>query len=42
MIPVDSTAPPAIQANQHIYDDYFEEDFTRTVDENILQLLDRV
>jgi hypothetical protein len=34
--------PPAIQANQHIYDDYFDEEFTRTIDENILQLLDRV
>ena len=33
---------PAIQANQHIYDELFEEEFTRTVDENILQLLDRV
>jgi 1-acyl-sn-glycerol-3-phosphate acyltransferase len=42
MTPVDSTAPPAVQANQHIYDDYFEEEFVRTVDENILQLLDRV
>jgi len=29
-------------ANQHIYYDYFREEFTRTVDENILQLLDRV
>ncbi|GAC1599638.1 MAG: hypothetical protein NVS3B25_26710 [Hymenobacter sp.] len=37
-----SSLPPALQANQHIYDDYFEEEFTRTVDENILQLLDRV
>ena len=37
-----SVPPPAIQANQGIYDDYFEEEFTRTVDENILQLLDRV
>ena len=34
--------PPAIAANQHIYDDYFREDFTRTVDDNVLQLLDRV
>jgi 1-acyl-sn-glycerol-3-phosphate acyltransferase len=34
--------PSAIQANQHIYDDYFDEEFTRTIDENILQLLDRV
>jgi hypothetical protein len=37
-----SVPPPAVQANQHIYDDYFEEEFTRTVDENILQLLDKV
>jgi 1-acyl-sn-glycerol-3-phosphate acyltransferase len=37
-----SLPPPAIEANQHIYDDYFQEEFTRTVDENILQLLDRV
>ena len=34
--------PPAIVANQHIYDDYFREEFTQTLDENILQLLDRV
>ncbi|QIX60355.1 hypothetical protein HER32_03795 [Hymenobacter sp. BT18] len=34
--------PPAIQANQHIYSDYFDEEFARTLDENILQLLDRV
>ena len=34
--------PPAIAANQGIYDDYFREDFTQTLDENILQLLDRV
>ncbi|ALW85778.1 hypothetical protein AUC43_12165 [Hymenobacter sedentarius] len=37
-----TSPPPEIQANQHIYDDYFEEEFTRSVDENILQLLDRV
>jgi 1-acyl-sn-glycerol-3-phosphate acyltransferase len=37
-----SLPPPAIVANQHIYDDYFREDFTQTLDENILQLLDRV
>ncbi len=37
-----SLPPPAIGANQHIYDDYFREEFTQTVDENILQLLDRV
>ncbi|GAA4384286.1 hypothetical protein [Hymenobacter koreensis] len=36
--------PPsaAIQANQHIYDDFFDEEFVRTLDENVLQLLDRV
>ena len=34
--------PPAIRANQHIYSDYFEEDFVHTLDSNILQLLDRV
>ena len=32
----------AIQVNQHIYDDFFREEFTQTLDENILQLLDRV
>ncbi|MGY3087718.1 1-acyl-sn-glycerol-3-phosphate acyltransferase [Hymenobacter sp. UYAg731] len=37
-----SPPPPAIVANQHIYDDYFREEFTQTLDENILQLLDRV
>ncbi|HEX8327019.1 MAG TPA: hypothetical protein VF629_05730 [Hymenobacter sp.] len=37
-----NSPPPAIQANQHIYDDYFREEFTQTLDENILQLLDRV
>ncbi|MDQ2795531.1 MAG: hypothetical protein M3Y12_16200, partial [Bacteroidota bacterium] len=37
-----SLPPPAIVANQHIYDDYFREEFTQTLDENILQLLDRV
>src|ERR671920_2449466 len=37
-----TSPPPYVQANQHIYDDYFEEEFTRTVDENLLQLLDRV
>ena len=34
--------PPALAANQHIYRDYFKEEFTQTLDENILQLLDRV
>jgi hypothetical protein len=37
-----SSPPPAVLANQHIYSDYFDEEFTRTIDENILQLLDRV
>ena len=34
--------PPEIRANQHIYSDYFREEFTQTLDENVLQLLDRV
>lgn len=34
--------PPALAANQHIYRDYFKEEFTQTLDENVLQLLDRV
>jgi hypothetical protein len=34
--------PPTIRANQHIYADYFDEEFARELDENILQLLDRV
>ncbi|MFD1470698.1 hypothetical protein ACFQ48_20900 [Hymenobacter caeli] len=34
--------PPALAANQHIYRDIFREEFTQTLDENILQLLDRV
>ncbi len=34
--------PPDLVANQHIYYDYFDESFTRTLDENLLQLLDRV
>ena len=37
-----TSPPPVIQANQHIYDDYFREEFTQTLDENLLQLLDRV
>ena len=38
-----ATPPPAaILANQHIYRDYFDEEFTRALDENVLQLLDRV
>ncbi|MEJ7660999.1 MAG: hypothetical protein WKG07_15960 [Hymenobacter sp.] len=35
-------APPPLRANQRIYRDYFHEEFTQTLDENILQLLDRV
>ena len=42
MLALTSSPPPAIRANQHIYDDYFEEEFTSTLDENLLQLLDRV
>ena len=34
--------PPAIEANQRIYYEYFDEEFTQAVDEGILQLLDRV
>ncbi|MGI4872728.1 MAG: hypothetical protein ACRYFX_16330 [Janthinobacterium lividum] len=34
--------PPLIQDNQRIYYEHFDEDFTRAVDQNILQLLDRV
>ncbi|GAB2947477.1 hypothetical protein GCM10027048_10530 [Hymenobacter coalescens] len=36
--------PPsdAILANQHIYSDYYDKDFVRALDENVLQLLDRV
>lgn len=34
--------PPYIQANQHIYSDYFDENFVETLDRNVLQLLDRV
>ncbi len=37
-----TSPPPEIQANQHIYDDYFREEFTQTLDDNLLQLLDRV
>ncbi|SMB98126.1 hypothetical protein SAMN00120144_3495 [Hymenobacter roseosalivarius DSM 11622] len=33
---------PAILANQHIYSDYFDEEYVRAVDRHILQLLDRV
>ena len=40
--PLNPDLPPAIAANQHIFDEYFEEGFTQTLDENILQLLDRV
>ncbi|WP_254846572.1 hypothetical protein [Hymenobacter sp. CRA2] len=34
--------PAAIVANQHIYSDYYDEEFVRAIDENVLQLLDRV
>ncbi|WP_139920677.1 hypothetical protein [Hymenobacter sp. DG01] len=34
--------PPLLQANQHIYSDYFDENFVEALDRNILQLLDRV
>ncbi|WP_235917520.1 hypothetical protein [Hymenobacter busanensis] len=43
-----STAPPlppppaAILANQHIYSDHFDEEYVRALDENVLQLLERV
>ena len=40
--PVLPPPPLPVQANQHIYSDYFEEDFVHTLDDNILQLLDRV
>ncbi|HEX8427127.1 hypothetical protein [Hymenobacter sp.] len=40
--PVLPSPPPAIQANQHIYTDYFRRDFVETLDRNVLQLLDRV
>ncbi|MCC2546680.1 hypothetical protein LJY25_09525 [Hymenobacter sp. BT175] len=36
------TPTPAIQANQHIYSDYFDEEFAQTLDRNILQMLDRI
>ncbi|SHI92332.1 hypothetical protein SAMN02745146_1926 [Hymenobacter daecheongensis DSM 21074] len=36
------TPPPEIRANQHIYSDYFDENFVWKLDEHILQLLDRV
>lgn len=39
---VPQSPPPAIQANQHIYYDYFDEDFLQALDTNVLQLLDRV
>jgi hypothetical protein len=38
----DTLPPPLIRENQHIYRDYFRQEFTQTLDENILQLLDRV
>jgi len=39
---VSESPSPAIQANQHIYDDYFQPEFTDSLDDNLLQLLDRV
>jgi len=36
------TPPPEIRANQHIYSDYFDEEFVWKLDEHVLQLLDRV
>ncbi|RYU77174.1 lysophospholipid acyltransferase family protein [Hymenobacter persicinus] len=36
------TPPPEIRANQHIYSDYFDEQFVWQLDKHILQLLDRV
>ena len=41
-LPVLPLPPLSIQANQHIYADYFQEDFVETLDHNILQLLDKV
>ena len=38
----DTLPPPYIRANQHIYSDYFRAEFTQALDENVLQLLDRV
>ena len=40
--PPDTLPPPEIRANQFIYDEYFDENFTRAIDQAILQLLDRV
>ena len=34
--------PPAIRANQHVYNDYFRPEFTDSLDQNLLLLLDRV
>ena len=39
---VSASPSPAIQANQHIYGDYFRPEFTTSLDNNLLQLLDRV
>lgn len=33
---------PAILANQHVYSDYFDQEYVQAVDEHILQLLDKV
>ncbi|GAA3925131.1 hypothetical protein [Hymenobacter algoricola] len=34
--------PSDIRANQHIYSDYFDEEFVNQLDKHVLQLLDRV
>ncbi|GAA4013087.1 hypothetical protein GCM10022408_27500 [Hymenobacter fastidiosus] len=34
--------PPEVRANQHIYSDYFDEEFVWQLDKHVLQLLDRV
>ena len=41
-LPPATLPPPAIRANQFIYEEYFDENFTRLLDKEILQLLDRV
>ena len=40
--PAPESPPPYIRANEHIYDDYFQDEFTTALDTNVLQLLDRV
>ena len=41
-IAVPASPPPAIRANQHIYGEYFQPAFTTSLDNNLLQLIDRV